>query len=120
MTDFILARMAEDPTIGLVFPDDPYVVGWESNREEAARLGARLGLSNLERRYFNFPVGTMFWARSPAIRPIVELDLKWEDYPAEPLERDGTMLHCVERLFPFVAEQAGFRCVVTNVPNVTR
>jgi lipopolysaccharide biosynthesis protein len=62
----------------------------------------------------------MFWARSSAIRQLIALNLDWNDYPQEPLSRDGTMLHSIERLLPFVAKAAGFRSVVTNVPEANR
>jgi rhamnan synthesis protein F/glycosyl transferase family 1 len=120
MADHILSRMAEDPTIGLVFPDDPHVLGWSGNQEPARILADRLGLTKLPQLHLNFPVGTMFWARAEAIKPLVELNLEWDDYPSEPLPYDGSMLHAIERLLPFVTERTGLRCAVTNVANVTR
>jgi lipopolysaccharide biosynthesis protein len=62
----------------------------------------------------------MFWARTEAIRPLLELGLDWQDYPAEPLPYDGSMLHAVERLLPLVAEKQSTRIVLTNVTGVTR
>jgi lipopolysaccharide biosynthesis protein len=62
----------------------------------------------------------MFWSRVAAIRPLLELNLDWSDYPAEPLAYDGSMLHALERLLPFVVEQQGYRCVLTNVDGVSR
>jgi lipopolysaccharide biosynthesis protein len=49
-----------------------------------------------------------------------ELKLGWDDYPEEPLPSDGTVLHALERLLPFVARHGGFRFATTNVPGVTR
>ena len=120
MADIILERMAADPSIGIVFPDDPYIVGWSVNRRYAIPLATKMGLGELPVTHFNFPVGSMFWARSSAVQPLIELHLNWSDYPEEPLPYDGTLLHAIERLFPFVVEKAGFRAVVTNVPGVTR
>jgi lipopolysaccharide biosynthesis protein len=42
-----------------------------------------------------------------------------EDYPPEPLPHDGTILHAIERLLPFVARHAGCRFATTHVPGVT-
>lgn len=119
MTDLILGRMAADPSIGIVFPDEPHIVGWGANRPHAEQLAARLGLADFPEN-LAFPVGSMFWARTEAIRPLLELGLDWQDYPAEPLPYDGSMLHAIERLLPFVAEKQSTRIVLTNVAGVTR
>jgi hypothetical protein len=119
MADIILARMATDPSIGMVFPDDPHVVGWGSCKGQAEILGRTLGLPALPEN-FVFPLGTMFWARVKALRPIFNLGLTWEDYPSEPLPYDGTILHALERLLPFVAAMQSTRSVLTNVTGVTR
>lgn len=120
MADIIVAKMASDPTIGIVFPADPNVLGWGSNREFAEQLCYKLDLPEDLPEHFVFPVGTMFWARPKSLKRLLELELNWADYPPEPLPYDGSVLHALERLLPFVVEQAGDRCVVTNVPGVTR
>jgi lipopolysaccharide biosynthesis protein len=119
MVDIILGRMAADHSIGMVFPDDPYIVGWEKNKPYAEALGQRLGLNQLSENIL-FPVGTMFWARVESLLPIFELRLGWQDYPPEPLPYDGSILHALERLLPFVAAKQGFRSVLTNMPGITR
>ncbi|HEY2347292.1 MAG TPA: rhamnan synthesis F family protein [Xanthomonadaceae bacterium] len=119
MADIVLGHMAADASIGMVFPDDPNIVGWGSNMTLAREFGERLGLRDLPKN-ISFPVGTMFWARVDAIRPMFDLGLQWNDYPAEPIPYDGSILHAIERLFPFVVEAQGHRCAVTNVPGVSR
>lgn len=119
MADIILGRMGSDPSIGLVFPDDPHIVGWGDNRPYAEQLGAKLGLDDFP-EYLAFPVGSMFWARTEAIRPLFDLCLDWQDYPAEPLPYDGSMLHAIERMLPLVAAKQSARIVLTNVAGVTR
>jgi lipopolysaccharide biosynthesis protein len=105
----------------LVFPDDPHILGWGKNLPYAVSLAQRLGVSEpLPRNTFNFPVGSMFWARTAALRPLFELGLSWDDYPEEPVPYDGSLLHAIERILPFVAESAGFRSAVTHVSGVTR
>jgi len=119
MADTILGRMAADASIGMVFPDDPNIVGWGSNMTLARAFGERLGIRDLP-HHISFPVGTMFWARVDAIQPMLDLGLQWNDYPPEPIPYDGSILHAIERIFPFVVEARGQRCAVTNVPGVTR
>ena len=86
----------------MVFPDDPYVIGWGNSKDRAGIIGRQVGLDELPEN-FAFPVGTMFWARVEALRPLFNLGLTWQDYPSEPAPRDGTVLHALERLLPFVA-----------------
>jgi lipopolysaccharide biosynthesis protein len=79
-----------------------------------------MGLENLPDGDFSFPVGTMFWARPRALKPMFELGLDWTDFPEEPLPYDGSILHAIERLLPLVAEAQGFSPAVTFVPSLTR
>ncbi len=120
MMDLILDRFTRNPKLGIVFPCDPNIVGWTINRPAAEVLLERMDIAaNLPEDFF-FPVGTMFWARTDALAPLLELDLGWNDYPPEPLPNDGTILHAIERLFPVVAQHRGFEIAGTYVPGVTR
>jgi len=121
MIDVILKAMERNPGLGLVFPDDPHVIGWMGNRDHAVNLMQRMGLaSDLPEKHINFPIGTMFWARPNALKPLFDLNLDWADYPEEPIPGDGTMLHAIERILPIVAENSGYRCAVTHVKGVPR
>jgi len=119
MLDAILAAMELDPAIGIVFPDDPHVIGWTKNRKFAQTLAARMKCGELP-EHFNFPVGSMFWIRSAALAKFVELELDWRDYAPEPLPIDGTNVHAIERLFGVVPAALGMTCAVTNVRGLTR
>ena len=79
-----------------------------------------MGLTGDLPQSFEFPVGTMFWCRPEALRPLFELRLSWDDYPAELVPIDGTILHAIERTLPFVAQNQAYRIAATNVPGVTR
>jgi lipopolysaccharide biosynthesis protein len=119
MLDRILAEMSLEPNIGIAYPDDPHVMSWTENRGAAENLALRMGLGMLPEQ-FNFPMGNMFWIRSSLLARFVALELTWDDYPAEPLPIDGTMLHAIERLFGVVAELDGKTTLVTNVRGVSR
>jgi lipopolysaccharide biosynthesis protein len=47
------------------------------------------------------------------------LNLGWDDYPEEPVPIDGTILHALERLLPFVANHAGYQYATTYIPGMT-
>jgi lipopolysaccharide biosynthesis protein len=120
MIDVVLAAFAADSSLGLVFPEDPHLNDWDDNRAIAEGLAARMGLVGALPHHFDFPQGTMFWARSQALWPLLDLGLKWDDYPVEPLPIDGTMLHAIERLTPFSATKAGYRYATTHLDTVLR
>ena len=119
MADVILANMYQDKSIGMVFPDDPHVVGFGGNRPFAEKYAERLGVERLP-EHFSFPVGTMFWATAQALTPMVNLGLDWNDYPDEPLPYDNSTLHALERLFSLSLGAAKLSYAVTNVVGVTR
>jgi lipopolysaccharide biosynthesis protein len=119
MADAILAALRADLSLGMVFPDDPHTQGWNANKGFAEPLAARMGLGELP-RHFNFPVGTMFWARTSALAPLIDLNLEWHDYPPEPLPYDGSLLHAIERLLPLTLPVGKLRVATTNVAGVTR
>lgn len=119
MADCILSTIHADSSIGMVFPDDPNIVGWSTNKAIAERLAKRMGLGAMP-EHFIFPVGTMFWARTAALEPFLNLRLDWDDYPAEPLPYDGTLLHALERLLSLSLSLTNLTFATTNVPGSTR
>lgn len=102
-----LAPFAEDPALGLLFPEDRHLVGWTRNRAAAADLAARMAPAPVLPDWPVFPLGTMFWARPAALEPLWALNLGMADFPPEPLAHDGTVLHAIERLLPAVCEATG-------------
>lgn len=120
MMDTICARFAADDRLGLVSPEDPNLHDWDLNREWGEQWAQRFNVDGPLPTHFDFPLGAMFWARTEALRPIIEADLAWEDYPAEPLPVDGSALHALERIIPFVVEQRGYSFLKSVVPGVHR
>lgn len=119
MMDIIVERMQGDPSIGLVFPDDPHISGMEANRGFAESIGEKIGIHRIP-EYFLYPMGTMFWARTAALQVLGDLKLTWDDYPSEPLPYDGSMLHALERLIALALPLGPWTLATTNVKGVTR
>jgi len=117
MADAILSKLNVEPTIGVIFPDDPNVIGWEKNEEFAISLTKNTDIKELPSAFL-FPIGTMFWAKADAIRWLIDLDLSWDDYPAEPLPYDGSILHAIERLIGLPVNN--YEVATTYVAGVTR
>lgn len=120
MIDEIVEAMSNDEFLGLVFPDDPNPIGWDKNLKIAQNLAAELNLPGLLPGSFNFPVGTMFWIKSASLKPLVDYGLVWGDYPVEPLPIDGTILHAIERLMPFIVSLTQKKYISTNIINISR
>ena len=119
MVDTILAALVTDPSIGMVFPEDPWVVGRQGDRDDAAPLSARFGTQHPP-DHAVFPSGGMFWARVAALAPWLELRLAWDDYPDEPRAHDGSCLRGIERLLPLAGLNGSWHCATTYVPGLTR
>ena len=120
MADTILEVFADDPHIGLVFAEDPHLNGWDENLRIAQDLATRMEIAQPLPMHFDFPIGTMFWARPDALKPFNRLNLCPDDFPIEPLPIDGTLLHALERLIPFAAANAGFGYATTYVRSSKR
>lgn len=54
------------------------------------------------------PMGAMFWFRPASLKRLLEIDWAYDDFPEEPLELDGTIIHILERAYPFVAQAEGY------------
>jgi len=120
MMGVIMETFASEPKLGLVFAEDPHLNDWDENREIAEHLARRMGLQLPLPAHFDFPIGTMFWARPQALRPLYHLGLTIDELPVEPLPIDGTVLHALERLIPFAAQHEGFDYAATYLEKWTR
>jgi len=103
----VLSLFEQDPALGLVFAEDRHCVGWSKNRAAADALAARMTPPPMLPDWPVFPIGTMFWARPAALAPLWALGLRPQDFPAEPVAYDGTVLHAVERMLPSVCASTG-------------
>lgn len=116
MLDTVADAFASRPNMGLLMADDPHIVGWDANRATAESIAARIGLTPELDTFFDFPLGNMFWARPDALSALLTLNLAWDDYPLEPVPYDGTILHALERLIPFVVRSACMTIASVRVP----
>jgi len=119
VADAILAHLKNNPKVGMVMPDDPHVVGWDKNKGHASEIWSRLSDRELPENFW-FPIGSMFWARTSALRPLFDLNLSWDDYPCEPLPYDGSMLHALERLLGQVVQSQRYELCTIARPGINR
>ena len=116
----IVAMMMRHPEIGIVMtqhfePIRPHL-HWDHSFGRARALARRMGFDLTRRHVVDMPSGSMFWARTAAIAPLLSLELQFEDFPEETGQRRRTLHHTIERLFLYVAERAGFQWIKVAAP----
>lgn len=115
----VLALFARDARLGLLVPPPPAhgwyypTIGreWGNNFANTKALCDALGVHVpiSEDKPPVAPLGGMFWFRTQALKAVFTHPWTAGDFPEEPCtEKDGTIMHAVERCYPFVAQQAGY------------
>lgn len=98
--------------VGIVFPQHFRVlrgcINWGYNFECVRDLLKRSSINIFADTLLEFPSGSMFWAKSEALAPLLDLDLVFDDFPEEAAQVDGTLAHAIERSFLYFAESKGF------------
>ncbi|WP_334175134.1 rhamnan synthesis F family protein [Pseudoxanthobacter sp.] len=107
-----LAAFEANPRLGILFPQHwkgvSSAIHWAYNFSACLQLARRLGVDIAQDRLLDFPAGSMFWARSAALRALLDLNLSWDDFPEEKGQVDATPAHAVERLMLYACEKAGY------------
>lgn len=102
----------DDPKIGVVFPQHLFeirgILNWGYDYDLARGLMKRMGVEIDKNLVLEFPSGSMFWGRSAAFRPLLDLDIGFEDFPEEGGHVDGTLAHAIERCLLMIAESKGY------------
>lgn len=103
------------PNVGMVFPMHYKPVrvslNWGYDFPVARELLQRAGITLSRDSTLEFPSGSMFWARSSAMRKLLALDLSFDDFGLEQGMVDGTLAHAIERSYLTFVEAAGFKWV---------
>ena len=114
----VINTFINNPRLGLLSPPEPNhstfftTIGfeWGPNYNVTKKLAKELGLT-VPMNVMSPPVaplGTMFWFRPAAMKPLYDRNWGYEDFPEEPNKIDGTLLHAIERIYPFVVQQSGY------------
>lgn len=114
----VIALFERNQRLGLLIPPFPsfgvlFILSgneWGPNFENTLQLSHELGLHvpmALDKRAMA-PYGTCFWFRPQALKKLFERDWEYADFPSEPNKIDGTILHAVERIYPYVVQDAGY------------
>ncbi len=117
----VITLFEENPRLGLLVPPTPShgpyygTIGqeWHTNYQNVLELAKKWGIQvdiNKNKPPVA-PLGTTFWFRKEALRSLFNVGLTYGDFPQEPTgTNDGNIMHAIERLYPFVAQQNGYYC----------
>ncbi len=112
------------PNIGMIAPQHLEgvrpAIGWGVNYKNAETFSRRLAMKLDMDGDIDFPSGSMFWARSAALMPILSIGLSFDDFPMEAGQRDGTLAHVIERLYFQICESAGYDWIKVAKPDLLR
>ena len=114
----IINTFDNNPRLGMLMPPPPnhgdyyFTLGmeWGDNFDITKKLADELGLTipfSKEKEPIS-PLGTMFWVRPQAMKRLFDVDWNYEDFPKEPNNFDGTLLHAIERIYGLVVQQEGY------------
>lgn len=121
----LLSLFQTIPDLGLVTPViyQPVLraAHWGANTEIAQELTHRIGLSEAlpDNGHLRFPVGSMFWGRVAALRPLLDTPLALQLFPPESGQLDGTTAHAIERLIGVSCEQTKHHLLAVAPSNST-
>ena len=118
----IFKAFNDDRKVGLIYPapaeNVPYAAfTWLSNQKAGYYLLNKIGVPLNTTNYFDFPAGTMFWARSKALRKFFSSNLTIEDFPEERGQNDGTIAHAFERSVALTTLSEGMNFYEFNPEN---
>jgi hypothetical protein len=107
----ILYAFEHNPNIGIIaaqhFEPTRIWINWGNNFTAAQKLASKMGFVINQSDPLDFPAGSMFWIRTSALRPLLDLGLETKDFVEEPMPIDGTLAHAIERLFFHACEHKG-------------
>ncbi|HDZ74551.1 MAG TPA: hypothetical protein ENH55_17655 [Aurantimonas coralicida] len=110
LVERILSAFGRDIDLGIVVANGQIFGSrrehWVDNEERVLSIGSRLGLETIPADAI-FPGGSMYWIRPFIFDTLNGLKLAPDDFEEEPLARDGTTAHALERLIGLVTTEAG-------------
>ena len=110
----VFEKFKADSDLGILYPATYFSVlpfmrlGGNSENMHKLLCKSKKNISDFESiDKNNFPSGSMFWFRSEALKPLVDMNLTFDDFDEEAGQDDGTLAHAIERMFIYYARVSG-------------
>lgn len=120
----LLLKFEQNPNLGMMVPPKPngkYLglygeLLWAGDYKNTVKLAKKLSLECIiERSIPPLTIGTVFWARTKALKKLFEIEWEYESFPDEPMSDDGEINHAIERILGYVVRDAGFDVAVAMI-----
>lgn len=102
----IIGFFDNNKTTGLIYPERfseiSKSMNWSEDKKYARYILKTIGLYINIDQCFDFPAGNMLWFRTKSVYQLFDQKLLGM-YPEEKGQKDGTIMHAVERLWPHIA-----------------
>ena len=108
---------------GLVYPQkfpliDVQNCQWGDNLKAAKKLCEAMRIPNPPQGFVEFPAGSMFWAKTAALKPLLEYPFSPNDFEQECGQTDNTIMHAIERSLTHVSLTQGYPAAVLRYPSL--
>jgi len=111
-----ILNLFSDGRVGAYAPDHygpiRQSIQWTGNFPMVKKLLALCGEDISKEHSLDFPSGSMFWFRTKALKPLLDLNLRPYHFEAEQGQTDDTLAHAIERCFFYFVEIAGYEWIV--------
>lgn len=115
----IFRAFKDNGKVGLVAPDGhvlPMSANWKANADRVRFLCDCMGIASAELESEAFAAGSMFYIRTEALRPLLDMRFDPSEFEGEAGQVDGTLAHAIERCFSIVARNSGFLVTQSGKP----
>jgi lipopolysaccharide biosynthesis protein len=107
---------------GLIYPQkfpliDVQNCQWGESLQAASTLCKSMQIPAPLPGYIEFPAGSMFWAKTAALKPLLEHSFIPEDFELESGQTDRTIMHAIERSLTHIAISQGYPVALLKYPS---
>ncbi len=111
--------MMENLNIGLAYPDTHIAApfwghAWLDEKELAKKFLKEINIEYKD-ELLEFSAGSMFWAKTDAIRQLLDLNLTWEDFGKDKHQTGGTLEYVFERIPGYIAKYNNYNIAIYNI-----
>lgn len=113
----VLQLFLENPSLGVLAPPEPvgdhfctwYGYGWHDSFGITEELVEKLCLdTDIRQDKPPITIGTALWFRRDALQKLFDHGWEYSDFDDEGLRRQDYLSYGIERIFPYVAQDAGY------------